>query len=156
MTGNVYFIWTDKCDTAFTDLKRLVSIAPVLRRLNWDIPFQISSDASDIAIGAILGQEEDKKPYAIYYISKNLTPTELNYTVTEKEFLAVIYVINKFRHYITGYLVFLYIDHSAIKYLANKPITNGRVTHWLLLLQEFDITIRDQLGKENLVANFLS
>jgi len=156
LTGNVYFIWTDKCDTAFTDLKRLVSIAPVLRRLNWDIPFQISSDASDIAIGAILGQEEDKKPYAIYYISKNLTPTELNYTVTEKEFLAVIYVINKFRHYITGYLVFLYIDHSAIKYLANKPITNGRVTHWLLLLQEFDITIRDQLGKENLVANFLS
>ena len=80
----------------------------------------------------------------------------MNYTVLEKEFLAVIYAINKFRHYITGYLVVLYADHSAIKYLANKPITNGRVTHWLLLLQEFDITIRDRPGRENLVADFLS
>jgi len=80
----------------------------------------------------------------------------LNYTVTKKEFLAVIYAINKFRHYITGYPVFLCTDHSAIKYLANKLITNGRVTHWLLLLQEFDITIRDRPGKENLVANFFS
>jgi len=80
----------------------------------------------------------------------------LNYTVTEKEVLAVIYTINKFRHYITGYPVVLYTDHSAIKYLTNKPIMNGRVTRWLILLQEFDITIKDRPGKENLVANFLS
>ena len=60
--------------------------------------------------------------------------SELKYTVTEKEFLVVIYVINKFRHYITGYQVLLYTDHSAITYLANKPITNGRITRWLLLL----------------------
>lgn len=120
------------------------------------MPFQISSDASDIAIGAVLGQEEDKKPYAIYYINKSLSPAELNYTVTEKEFLAVIHAINKFRHYITGYPVILYTDHSAIKYLANKPITNGRITRWLILLQEFDITINDRPGKENPVADFLS
>ena len=74
----------------------------------------------------------------------------------EKEFLAVIYVVNKFRHYIIGYPVVLYIDHSAIKYLANKPVTNGRVKRWVILLQEFDITIKDQPGKENLVADFLS
>ena len=84
-------------------------------------------------------------PYAIYYISKNLSPTELNYTVTEKEFLAVIHVVNKFRHYITGYPAILYTNHSTIKYLANKPITNGRITRWLILLQEFDITIVDRL-----------
>ena len=66
------------------DLKKLVSTAPMLRGPNWDFPFQISSDASDTTIGEVLGQEEDKKPYAIYYISKNLTPAELNYTVTEK------------------------------------------------------------------------
>lgn len=116
----------------------------------------MSSDALDSSIGAVLGQEEDKKPYAIYYISKNLTPAELNYTVTKKEFLVFIYGINKFRHYITGYPVALYTDHSTIKYLANKPITNGRVTRWLLLLQEFDITIKDRLGRENLVGDFLS
>ena len=156
MTGNIDFIWTDKCDIAFVGLKWLVSIAPVLRGPNWDLPFQISSDASEITIGAILSQEEDKKPYAIYYINKNLTPAKLNYTVTKKEFLAVIYAINKFKHYITGYPVVLYTDHSAIKYLANKPITNGRVTRWLILLQEFNITIKDRPGKENLVADFLS
>jgi len=120
------------------------------------LPFQISSDASNIAIGAVIGQEGDKKPYAIYYISKNLSPAELNYTVTEKEFLVVIHGINKFRHYITGYPVILYTDHSAIKYLAKKPITNGRITRWLILLQEFDITIKDRPGKENPVADFLS
>ena len=81
---------------------------------------------------------------------------ELNYIFTEKEFLVVIHVVNKFRHYITRYPIVLYIDHSTIMYLANKPITNGRVTRWLTLLQEFDITIKDQPGKENPIADFLS
>ena len=67
----------------------------------------------------------------------------------------MIYVI-KFGHYITGYPVVLCTDHFAIKYLPNKPITNGRVTCWLILLQEFDITIRDRPRMENLVADFLS
>ena len=61
-----------------------------------------------------------------------------------------------FRHYITGYPVVLYTDHSTIKFLANKHVTNGRVTRWLILLQEFDITIKDRPGKENPVADFLS
>jgi len=59
-------------------------------------PFHISFDASNTAIGVVLGQEENNLPYAIYFISKNMTPAELNYTVTEKDFLAIIYVINKF------------------------------------------------------------
>ena len=134
----------------------MLSTAPVLRGPNWNLPFQISTDASDTAIGAVLGQEEEKIPYAIYYISKNLALAELNYTVTEKEFLAVIHAINKFRHYITGYPVILFTDHSAIRYLANKPVTNGRITRWLILLQEFDITIIDRPVKENPVAEFLS
>ena len=154
--GNVDFLWTEKCDRDFQDLKKLVSTAPVLRGPNWDLPFQISSDALNTAIGAVFGQEEDKKPYAIYYISKNLSPSKLNYIVTEKEFLVVIHAVNKFRHYITGYPIILYTDQCAIKYLANKPITNGRITRWLILFQEFDITIKDKLGKDNPVAEFLS
>ena len=90
LTGNIDSIWTNKCDIAFAELKRLVSTPPVLRGLNWDIPFHISSNASDTTIGVVLGQEEDKEHYAIYHISKNLTPVDLNYTVTENEFLAVI------------------------------------------------------------------
>ena len=103
-----------------------------------------------------MGQEENNLPYAIYFISKNMTPAEFNYTVIEKEFLAVIYAINKFRYCITGYPTFVHTDHSAIKYLMNKSVTNARVTRWLLLLQEFDITIVDRLGKENVVTDFLS
>lgn len=74
----------------------------------------------------------------------------------EKELLVVIHAINKFCHYIIGYPVFLYAGHSTIRYLANKHIINGIITRWFLLLQEFNITIKYHLGKENLVANFLS
>jgi hypothetical protein len=134
LTRNVEFQWSDKCDVAFSGLKKLILTTPVLMGPNWKIPFHISTDRSYIAIGIVLGQEEDKKPYTIYFISKNITPAELNYTITEKEFLVVIHAINKFHHYITGYLVIMYTNHSAIRYLANKPIINGWVTRWLLLL----------------------
>jgi hypothetical protein len=70
--------------------------------------------------------------------------------------LAVVHAINKFRHYITGYEVFVHTDHSSIRFLMNKPITNGRVTRWILLLQEFNITVLDRPGKDNVVADFLS
>ena len=156
LTKNAEFKWTDDCEKEFNELKHQLSIPPILRGPDWALPFHISSDASDTPIGAVLGQEENSLPYAIYFISENMTPSELNYTVTEKEFLAVIYAINKFRHYITGYTTFVHTDHSAIKYLMKKSVTNARVTGWLLLLQEFDITIVDRPGKENVVADFLS
>ena len=76
--------------------------------------------------------------------------------VTKKEFLAIVYAINKFRHYITGYSTFIHTNHSAIRYLMKKPITNARVTRWLFLLQEFDITIVDRPWKENVVTYSLS
>ena len=76
-------------------------MAPILRGPDWSLPFHISTDASDMAIGGVLGQKEDQASHAIYFISKNLTPAEWNYKVTEKEFLAVVYAINKFHHYIT-------------------------------------------------------
>ena len=85
-----------------------------------------------------------------------MAPMELNYIVTKRELLGVVIAINKCRHYITGYPNFIHTDHTSIKYLMNKPITNSRVTVWLLLLQEFDITIVDRPGKENVVADFLS
>jgi hypothetical protein len=68
----------------------------------------------------------------------------------------VVHAINKFRQYITGYQAFVHTDHSAIKFLMNKTVTNPRVTRWLLLLQEFIINIIDRLGKDNLVDDFLS
>ena len=75
-----------------------------------------------------MGQKEGQAFYAIYFISNNLTFAELNYTITEKEFLAVVSFINRFRHYITAYEFFVHTDHSAIRFIMNKPINNGRVT----------------------------
>jgi len=76
--------------------------------------------------------------------------------VTKKEFLVVIHTINKFQHYITGYPIILHVDHASIKYLMNKPITNGRVTRWLLLLHEYDIIILNKIRNDNEVDDFVS
>ena len=83
-------------------------------RTNWSLPFQISTNASDIAIRVVLGLQEENMPYVIYYINNILAPARVNYTVTEKEFLGIIHSINKFRHYITSYQNFMHIDHFAI------------------------------------------
>lgn len=99
---------------------------------------------------------EDKFPYVTYFISKNLSKVELNYTVTEKGLFIVVHSLNKFRHYATGYPTFVHIDHATIEYLMNKPDANARIIRWLLLLQQFDLTIIDKLGKENVIADFLS
>ena len=104
---NVDFVWTKHCQTAFETLKAKLSMVPVLRGTNWTLPFHISTDASETAIGGVLGHKEDQQSYAIYFISKNLSHAELNYTVTEKEFLVVVHAINKFCHYITCYEVFV-------------------------------------------------
>ena len=73
---DVQFVWSEACQTVFVKLKEQLSTAPILRGPNWTLPFHISSDASDIAIGAVLGQQDGQVPYAIYYISKKLSPAE--------------------------------------------------------------------------------
>ena len=83
LTKDVEFQWTESCQNAFEIIKAKLSVAPILRGFDWSLPFHISTDASDTAIGGFLGQKEGHAPYSIYFISKNLTPTELNYTVTE-------------------------------------------------------------------------
>jgi hypothetical protein len=152
---DVDFVWNEQCQTAIETLKAKLSMALVLRGPNWNLPFHISTDSSDTAIRGVLGKKEDQHSYSIYFISKNLSPAELNYTITQKEFLAVVHAINKFHHYITIYEVFVHTYHYSIRFLMNKPITNGRVTRWLLLLQEFNITVLDRPGKYNVVAHFV-
>jgi hypothetical protein len=153
---DVDFLWIEKCQTTFETMKSKLSVAPVLRGPNWALPFHISIDASDTAIGGVLGKKEDHQSYAIYFVNNNFSPIELNYTVTKKKFLAVVHDINNFLHYIIGYKVFVHTYHSSIRFLMNKPITNGQVTRWLLLLQDFNIIVLYQPRKENLVVDFIS
>ena len=99
-------------------------------------------------MGKGLGKLEDKLPYAIYFISKNFSKAELNYTVTEKELLAIVHSLNKFRHYITRYKTFVHTHHATIKYFMKKLNVNARIIRWLLFLQQLYLTIVDKLGKE--------
>jgi hypothetical protein len=91
-------------------------------------------DASDYAMGAVLGQTKDKKHHVIAYASKTLIRPQLNYAITEKELLAVVFAIDKFRSYLVGTKVIVYTDHAALKYLLTKKDAKPRLIRWILLL----------------------
>ncbi|XP_071923259.1 uncharacterized protein [Coffea arabica] len=116
----------------------------------------IMCDANDHAVGAVLGQRVGKAAHVIYYASRALNGVQLNYSTTEKELLAVIFVLEKFRSYLLGVKVIVFSDHAALRYLMTKKDTKPRLIRWILLLQEFDLKIRDKRDSENLVADHLS
>ncbi|GJV66280.1 reverse transcriptase domain-containing protein [Tanacetum coccineum] len=144
------------CILAFQILKKKLTEAPILIAPNWDQPFEIMCDASDYAIGAVLGQRIEKHFRPIHYASKTMTEAETNYTTTEKEMLAVVYAFEKFRSYLIMNKSVVYTDHSALKYLFNKKDAKARLLRWVLLLQEFDFKVIDTKGAENYAADHLS
>jgi hypothetical protein len=89
-------------------------------------------DASDYAIGAVLGQTKDKKHHTITYASKTLMGAQLNYAITEKELLAVVFTIDKFRSYLVGEKVIVDTDHAALKYLLTKKDAKPCLIRWIL------------------------
>ena len=156
LAKDVTFEWSQACEAAFDKLKTMLVSPPIMRSPNWDLPFEIMCDASDYAIGAVLGQREDKNAFVIYYASKTLDSAQSNYTTTEKEFLDVVFALEKFRSYIVGSSVTIFTDHAALKYLLSKQDTKPRLTRWIPLYQEFNLTIKDKKGVENVVADHLS
>nr|GFA72170.1 reverse transcriptase domain-containing protein [Tanacetum cinerariifolium] len=141
---------------AFKTLKDKLTKAPILIAPNWDQPFELMYDASDYAVGAVLGQRIEKHFRPINYVSKTMNQAEANYTTTEKEMLAVVYAFEKFRSYLIMNKSIVYTDHSALKYLFAKKDAKARLLRWILLPHEFDFKVIDTRGVENYAADHLS
>ncbi|KAJ4717165.1 Retrovirus-related Pol polyprotein [Melia azedarach] len=156
LSKDTLFEWTESCQEAFVKLKSMLTSAPIMQPPDWTLPFEIMCDASDYAVGAVLGQRKDKRSYVIYYASKTLNSAQVNYSTTEKELLAVVFALDKFRSYLVGSPIVVFSDHAALKYLLSKKDAKPRLIRWILLLQEFDLTIQDKKGVQNVVADHLS
>ena len=114
-------------------------------------------DASNFAIGSVLSQKELKgHDCPTYFSNKQLSGTEKNYCVTEREGLVILHSIYKYRHYLLGYKFTFHVDHDALNYMVNKPQLSGRIARWILLLQDFDFAVSVRLGKKHANADFLS
>ncbi|KAK1618325.1 hypothetical protein QYE76_023842 [Lolium multiflorum] len=153
---DVPFVFDDDCKEAFETLKKALTTAPIVEPPDWNLPFEIMCDASDFAVGAVLGQRVNKKLNVIHYASKTLDAAQRNYATTEKELLAVVFACDKFRSYIVDSKVTIHTDHAAIRYLMQKKDAKPRLIRWVLLLQEFDLHIVDRKGADNPVADNLS
>nr|GEV88010.1 reverse transcriptase domain-containing protein [Tanacetum cinerariifolium] len=150
------FVFSKECIDAFNTLKKKLTEASILFVYDWNMPFELMCDASDYAIGAVLGQCKSKHFQPIHYTSKTMTKAKIHYNMTEKEMLAVVYAFEKFWPYLVLSKSIVYTDHLALKYFLNKQDAKPRLLRWVLLLQEFDITILDKKGSKNLVADHLS
>ncbi|GJZ24763.1 reverse transcriptase domain-containing protein [Tanacetum coccineum] len=118
------FEFNDECQKAFKILKEKLTCAPVIVSPNWNLPFELMCDASDFAVGAVLGQKDGKNFHPIYFASKTLNPAQQKYTVTEKELMAVVFAFDKFRSYLILSKTIIHTDHSALKHLIKNKMLN--------------------------------
>jgi hypothetical protein len=138
-------------------MKENMVTTPILNFLDWTNEFHVHVDASSISLGVILAQPgEGDIDHRIYFASRKLYESEKNYNTIEREGLAMVYALQKFIHYLLGQHFKMFIDHSYLKYLVNKPVFGGRICGWMLLFQEYDFEIILKLGKLNAGEEHLS
>ena len=128
------FNFDESCHNSFKEIKSILVEAPNMAKPYWNREFEIMCDASDFAMGAVLGQKAEKVFKTIYYASKTFNEAQENYSTTEKEMLAIVFACEKFRPYIMGSHVIIHTNHAAIKYLMENKEAKPRLIRWVLLL----------------------
>lgn len=153
---NTKFTWTEECTEAFNKIKSILVSKPILACPNFEHPFILNCDASNVGLGCVLTQNYDNKEHVIAYISRGLTKTESKYGATQLECLCVIWAIEKLRCYIEGSKFTVVTDCYSIKWLNSLKDPSGRLGRWCLRLQAFDFEVIHRKGKDNVVADCLS
>jgi hypothetical protein len=143
--------WNDRCETAFTKMKRLIAKETLLAYPDFNKKFTIHTDASDFQLGAVITQEN--KPLAFY--SRKLTSSQRNYTTTEKELLSIVETLKEFRNILLGYEIEIFTDHKNLTYESTE-CSSQRAQRWRGTIQEFDVTLKFIAGDANKVADAIS
>ena len=150
------FDFDESCRAAFEEIKsRLVSV-PIMLTPDWNKKFEIMCDASDYAMGVVMGQRTEKIFKVIYYASKTFNEAQENYSTIKKEMLEMVFACEKFRTYILGSHVIIHTDHATIRYLMAKKDVKPRLIRWVSPLQEFGLEIKNKKGSDNVIADHLS
>ncbi|GBN54506.1 Retrovirus-related Pol polyprotein from transposon 297 [Araneus ventricosus] len=148
--------WTESEQNAFTTLKNCLVSPPILSHADFTKPFVLRTDASSHALGAVLLHGADMEEHTIEYASRLLNFAERNYSAKEREALAVVWAMNKFRGYIEGSKITVASDHQPLKWLMKLKSPSGRLARWALQLQSFDLNLEYIPGKSNVIADMLS
>ena len=146
--------WGERQERAFVQIKTILSKEPVLKLPDLERPFIVQTDASDENLGACLIQEYDGVKHPVMFASK--TPREQNYSVSEREALAIIWAVNKFHRFLYGVHFILESDHRPLEYLQSTHSKNPRLMRWSLALQPYHYTVRYISGSQNVEADYLS
>lgn len=145
---NVSWRWTESESTAFQQLKKLITEKPVLACYRTNGSIEVHTDACDYGIGAIMyQQQEDEEWKPVCYISRTLNEHEIKYGITEKECLAIVWAIERLRHYLYGRTFTVITDHCGLCWFMSSRKTNRRLARWALTLQEFSFTVKYKSGK---------
>lgn len=140
--------WSAEMQKAFEEVKRKLTDQPILYAPNYEHPFIVQTDASDLGVGVILAQRIEKEEHPILYLSRKFTAPERNYTTTEKECAAIIFAIKKLKHYLDGQKFTIETDHDPLVWLKRNAGKNPRLMRWALTLQPYDYTVIHRPGRE--------
>lgn len=153
---DIPFIWNENCETAFNQLKKLLTTSPVLIFPDFGETFIVTTDASEYAVGAVISQGTIPNDRPIHYYSKTLSATQVRYSTIEKELLAIIWAVENFRHYLYGKKFIIVTDHMPLTYLLNTKNMNKRIHNWRTTLMEYTFEVVFRKGSQNVVADALS